>query len=206
MANPAICSVRSQLPPRAGVDGMRSLDARNLVLTLVAVATAFAGLIHLDERTIAARIREDSGLTRGEIVDRNGQPLAYTVSVGGRAARRYALPGLSTVLGFQTDGHWHGLEKKLDATLTGDRARKDWRTSFLHLEGRSVQGGRVRLTLDRTIQGVANSALGGGNGSVVAIEPSTGEILAMVNKPYCSPDTLTTTAGLQRCAEILSPL
>ncbi|MDO6462440.1 penicillin-binding protein 2 [Granulosicoccaceae sp. 1_MG-2023] len=44
-------------------------------------------------------------------------------------------------------------------------------------------GAGVYLTLDMRLQHVASEALGDENGAVVAINPATGEVLAMVSKP-----------------------
>ena len=51
------------------------------------------------------------------------------------------------------------------------------------LDGKPVTGAAVELTLDPDIQRAAWDALGDRKGAVVAIEPSTGRILAMVSKP-----------------------
>ena len=45
-------------------------------------------------------------------------------------------------------------------------------------------GNGVVTTLDTTLQQVASDALGDNKGAVVALNPKTGEILAMVSKPY----------------------
>ncbi len=48
----------------------------------------------------------------------------------------------------------------------------------------------LRLTIDHELQTVAAEALGGQKGSVVAIDPMTGEILAMVSIPSFDPNSL----------------
>lgn len=48
----------------------------------------------------------------------------------------------------------------------------------------------VRLTLDHQLQEVAAEALGNQKGSVVALDPSTGAILAMVSYPRFDPNNL----------------
>jgi penicillin-binding protein 2 len=47
-----------------------------------------------------------------------------------------------------------------------------------------VAGKRLILTIDSSIQKIAEDALGKRQGSVVVLKPSTGEILAMVTYPY----------------------
>lgn len=56
-------------------------------------------------------------------------------------------------------------------------------------------GQNLTLTLDATLQKLAEKLLTGKVGSVVAIEPSTGEILAMVSNPSFNPSLLV---GRQR--------
>ena len=45
-------------------------------------------------------------------------------------------------------------------------------------------------TLDSNLQETAYDALGGDDGAVIAIEPDTGKILAMVSKPDFDPNTV----------------
>ncbi len=56
-------------------------------------------------------------------------------------------------------------------------------------------GQNLTLTLDAKLQELANKLLNGKVGSVVAIEPKTGEILAMVSNPTFNPSLLS---GRQR--------
>jgi peptidoglycan glycosyltransferase len=58
------------------------------------------------------------------------------------------------------------------------------------LTGRAQQGASVELTIDPAIQQAAWDALGGQRGAVVAVEPATGRILAMVSKPSYDPNVL----------------
>ncbi len=50
-----------------------------------------------------------------------------------------------------------------------------------------VVGDSLRLTIDLPLQQLAEEALGDNNGAVVAIEPSSGEILAMASMPGFDP-------------------
>ncbi len=51
-----------------------------------------------------------------------------------------------------------------------------------------VAGNNLTLTLDIKLQKVAEQLFGEGRGSIVAIEPATGEILALVSKPGFDPN------------------
>jgi penicillin-binding protein 2 len=51
-----------------------------------------------------------------------------------------------------------------------------------------VAGQNIVLTLDRTIQKIAEEALGERRGSVVVLKPATGEVLALVSYPSFDPN------------------
>ena len=52
----------------------------------------------------------------------------------------------------------------------------------------SVPGKDLQLTIDLDLQAVAELAMDGKNGAVVAIDPRTGEVLAMVSRPTFDPN------------------
>ena len=52
----------------------------------------------------------------------------------------------------------------------------------------AVAGNNLRLTLDLDLQAVAELALEGKRGAVVALDPRTGEVLAMVSRPAFDPN------------------
>lgn len=58
------------------------------------------------------------------------------------------------------------------------------------LSGRKNPGDNVYTTLDAELQQAAYAALGDRKGVVIAMEPDTGKVLAMVSKPGFDPNTL----------------
>ena len=58
------------------------------------------------------------------------------------------------------------------------------------LSGTKTQGDDVYTTLDPGLQQAAYDALGDRRGAIVALEPSTGKVLAMVSRPGFDPNTL----------------
>ena len=55
-------------------------------------------------------------------------------------------------------------------------------------EIKSVPGKNIYLTIDSKLQFIAEKALDGHKGAVVAIQPSTGQVLAMVSEPGYDPN------------------
>ena len=53
---------------------------------------------------------------------------------------------------------------------------------------KAVEGKNLQLTIDLDLQTVAELAMDGKNGSVVALDPRSGEVLAMVSRPTFDPN------------------
>lgn len=85
-----------------------------------------------------------------------------------------------------------GLENAEDALLNGSDDRLFGRRLVDLITGRDPRGGNVVTTLDPFVQQVAYDALAsrGYTGSVVALRPSTGEVLAMASTPSYDPNPL----------------
>jgi len=90
-------------------------------------------------------------------------------------------------------GH-SGVERKMDGVLRGEAGGRLLRvdvSGFRHedLAQRDPKSGSdVVLSLDLRVQRAAEDALGGNPGSVVVIDPNTGDVLAMVNRPAFDPN------------------
>jgi len=170
------------------------------LISLLCVLAATIALIVADDASMRAQARERSGYYRGSFIDRAGKLLVYTSTRGREPRQVSTLPSLSLLTGYRDpQGAWHGLERRFQALLTARRARQDWRTFFLRLRGQAPRGGSVKLTIDSRLQRVAEKALGSARGAIVAIDPSTGGVLAMVSNPYCSPTELASAASPERC-------
>jgi len=66
-------------------------------------------------------------------------------------------------------------------------------TAQQQIFGSYVRGQNVRLTLDKDLQVYAAKLLSGKKGAIVAIEPSTGKLLAVVSKPDFNPNEISNT-------------
>jgi peptidoglycan glycosyltransferase len=83
-----------------------------------------------------------------------------------------------------------GLEQALGTYLNGQNSSQFFEQLNATLSGNPVSGASVELTINAKVQKAAYDALGNLKGAVVAIEPSTGKILAMVSKPSYDPNLL----------------
>ena len=87
-----------------------------------------------------------------------------------------------------------GVEATYDGILRGEDGSQD---IAVDSHGREVArlgtepakpGQSLRLTIDLDVQRAAENALGDRNGAIVAMDPHTGEILAMVSRPIFDPN------------------
>ncbi|AXK46117.1 peptidoglycan D,D-transpeptidase FtsI family protein [Brachybacterium saurashtrense] len=83
-----------------------------------------------------------------------------------------------------------GLERSLNDTLSGEADALFYHRISDILSGRQGRGATVELTLDAAAQEAAWDALDGRRGSVVALDPETGAVLAMVSSPSYDPNQL----------------
>ncbi|UOQ97421.1 penicillin-binding protein 2 [Hymenobacter sp. 5317J-9] len=68
----------------------------------------------------------------------------------------------------------------------------------------SVAGQDLHLSIDAELQEYGEKLLAGRRGSIVAIDPKTGEILAFVSAPHYKPDLLTGKGSGNRYMELLN--
>jgi penicillin-binding protein A len=83
-----------------------------------------------------------------------------------------------------------GLERAANDLLTGTADSLFLSRVQDLVTGRQPQGSSVELTLDPEVQAAAAAALGDQRGAVVAIDPATGAILALVSSPSFDPNPL----------------
>jgi len=156
---------------------------------------------------------------RGEIRDRDGACLAFSVAdtlTYGNRTRIYPYgESVAQVVGVTgPDGVGRsGIEKELDGALQG---HPGWGTELRDATGKrflfstrpgksETSGYDVVLTIDADLQDVAMTRLEEAVrrlkarwASLVAVDPRTGEVLAMVSWPPYDPDDTTHTADTKR--------
>ena len=110
--------------------------------------------------------------------------------------RRYPQRDLAAhVVGYSTVGRSRtGLERSLNDYLTASNANLSTVVDKVldELRGESVEGNDVVTTLDLDAQQVALDELGENCGAVVALDPRTGKVRAMVSSPSFDPNLVET--------------
>lgn len=128
---------------------------------------------------------------RGRILDRNGAVLADTQTTDQGPVRHYSDPSLVHTIGFHSDRFGDtNLEAAYDAELRGEKPLSAWDQFTQRLLNTPPQPQDLKLTIDQRISDAAVQALGKSAGSIVAIDPRSGEILAMASTPTFDPNTL----------------
>lgn len=154
----------------------------------------------LNEHPGNARVAEAAfSRERGEIIV-GRDPIARSVEIDDRYEflRKYPKPWLyANVTGYLQFASQTGLERSQNEILSGEDPRLFVNRLVDLVRNDTNKGGNVLLTLDPEAQEAAYHALEAavgpeGEGSVVAIEPKTGRILAMVSLPSYDPNELAT--------------
>jgi peptidoglycan glycosyltransferase len=122
----------------------------------------------------------------------DGQPIAQSMPTDDqyKFQRVYANgPLYAPVTGYFTLNQGNtGLEGALNNYLSGTSDQQFFAQVNAILTGQNPKGAAVELTIDPVVQQAAWDALGNLNGAVIAIDPKTGAILAMVSKPTYDPN------------------
>ncbi len=134
---------------------------------------------------------ENSRVLRGTIYDRDMNPLTTGEKTSEFSQTRQYVGGeaFSHVVGYNDVVYGaSGIEKKFDKELSGQTINSI-KDIFSKDDGSEV-GNHVVTTLDSDLQKKAYDLLGSRKGSIVALDPSTGEVLAMVSKPSFDPNSI----------------
>ncbi len=131
----------------------------------------------------------EENILRGSIYDSTGRTLAYSSYDGDEIVRYYPFAAMyAHAIGYSQIGKT-GIEANHNVDLLNPHF------SFLEqfkwtLSGQGDKGSDVYISLDHGLQEIAYEALGDRKGAILAMEPSTGRILAMVSKPDYNPNTI----------------
>ncbi|WP_030761260.1 penicillin-binding protein 2 [Streptomyces griseus] len=136
---------------------------------------------------------------RGNIIV-DGKPITGSVDSGDKFykfKRTYVDgPMWAPVTGYASQAYdANQIEKIEDGILTGNDDRLFFDRTLAMFTGEKKKGGDVVTTLNGAAQKAAYKGLGGNTGAVVAIEPSTGKILALASTPSYDPASFAGYAG-----------
>ena len=136
-------------------------------------------------RGLAQEIRSP----RGSIVTADGTLLAESVADGEIYRRRYPADSLAAhAVGYYSVTYGRsGIEAAMNDTLSGQRVFRTFRDAVDAAAGLPVRGNDVWLTIDSRVQRTAEAQLAGRRGAIVALDPSTGAVLAMASSPTYEP-------------------
>jgi penicillin-binding protein A len=180
-----------------------------LLLVALVVATTYwqtwasAGLADRQDNAIqrVAQFKIKRGLisTGLSVLARNRKQ-----EIGGQQLffREYPRHRFATqVVGYSTAGRSRaGLERSENDYLTASNANLStlFDTTLDKLKGTTVTGNDLKLTLRVKAQQVAQDALRGVCGAAVALDPKTGEVLAMASSPTYDPNDVEKRGGFER--------
>ena len=129
---------------------------------------------------IAAR----RSLPRGTIFDAAGGLLASSEVIDGLSRRTYTDPAFTHVIGYSGLRFGStGLERTFEDILVGQTDPNPIRDLLSDILARQPEPRDLTLTIDRRLQDFAAAELGGDAGAVVALDPETGAVLALVSSP-----------------------
>jgi penicillin-binding protein 2 len=104
-----------------------------------------------------------------------------------------------------------GVERQYNSLLMGKNGA---RRQMVNSHGReigeplaqtdAIPGKQLKLTVDTDLQIAAEEALEGKNGAIVAMDPRTGEILAMVSRPTFDPQTFSVRVSRDQWSKLVN--
>ncbi|MDH2443602.1 penicillin-binding protein 2 [Amnibacterium sp. CER49] len=131
---------------------------------------------------------------RGQILASDGSTIAGTKKSADefRFQRTYADgPLYAAVSGYYAiGGAPTGIEGAYNDRLSGTGGNQVFERLQSIITGQDPKGDSVQLTIDPKVQKAAYDALGNQRGAVVALDPRTGAILALVSKPSYDPGAI----------------
>lgn len=135
---------------------------------------------------------QEAKVIRGSIYDRNGKVLADTQVENGVKKRIYeGGEAIGPLIGYSDEVLGRaGLESILNGELLGIAEQDPVTLLRKKILGVGERGNDIRLTLDLNLQKTAYNLFQGRPGALVALDPQTGQILALVSSPGYDPSTI----------------
>lgn len=183
-----------------------NLESRRIIRILIFISTLFVSLIlylsyfqlFKSEKIIANTFNKrnwigEEKILRGNIVDRNGEVLAYSEKQGDTQVRHYPKGKLyGHIIGYSYREYGKSaLESTYNKELLDlKEANPIGQLKDLLESGNEQFGNDLVLTIDNKLQSKAYELLGQNKGSIVLMNPTTGEVYAMASNPVFNPATL----------------
>lgn len=179
-----------------------------MFLSLIVYLTVFDLTSHESYAVDTASDRERYAV-RGTILDRNSIVLAESTTANGQRSYPYK-DMYSHIIGYKSEVHGSNeIERYYNSDLIG-KSSTPLIGDILSFMGdvSSALGGSsdpngydITLTIDHNLQKAAYDAMGTYKGSAVAIDPKTGEVLAMVSKPGFDPSPELLDESIQKATQ-----
>jgi peptidoglycan glycosyltransferase len=161
-----------------------------LVLAFAAVSAVLTWWSIIDAPNLAARadnpevIAARRSAPRGNIFDAQGRLLASSAVIDGISRRTYVDSAFTHVIGYASLRFGTtGVERAWDDILTGLSDPNPLTQLVNDILARQPEPRDLTLTIDKQLQDFAAAQLGADIGAVVALDPRTGAVLAMVSTP-----------------------
>jgi penicillin-binding protein A len=140
-------------------------------------------------------INKELKIKRGDLLGFDGSKIAGSVRRSGYYYRTYPQGTLAPQLvGYDSAQYGRsGIEESLNDVLTGQASGLGAQTWIDRLLGRKPKGASVKLTVVPAVQRVAQQALYGQKGAIVALDPRTGAIIASASAPSYKAGSLEDT-------------
>ncbi len=179
-----------------------------IFLSLIVYLTVF-DLANHDDYAVDNHTDKERITVRGTIFDANKTVLARSTKPNGQ--RKYPYKNLYChIIGYKSLAYGSNeIEKYYNSDLLGESSAPiagkiisfydDVKSLFKKDD--DYTGYNITLTIDHALQSFAYDALGSYQGSVVAIEPKSGKVLAMVSKPDFDPSEENLAISIQKATE-----
>lgn len=139
--------------------------------------------------------KEDTNIIRGSIIDRNNQILVESKIYKENVNRIYKYgKHFSHIIGYSTKSIGStGIEALYNTELNTTGTVETIKSKAA---GNRIKGNTVKLTIDKELQVYSSELFKNKKGAIVALNPKTGEVLAMVSKPDYSPSNIAKNWGI----------
>lgn len=164
-----------------------------LMMALTYIQFFAAPSLNADSRNVRTLYKE-FGIKRGSIIV-DGKEIVKSVPATGpyKFQRQYSDGEIySAITGYFSvaDTSITGIERAENPVLGGSADSLAVQRLQELITGDSPTGGSISLTINQNAQRAAYHGLAGKRGAVVALEPSTGKILALVSTPSFDPNKI----------------